>query len=202
MDRDELRDFTTLSMDKIQRNQRRFKRHYSTRFPFFLFRELLPLVWVPLWRSVARIEIPVSRPGNMDHIFNFPAVRFANDFEPDPFGAADTRFVLHKQATVLCSNFHVPSMLVTCLTQNQGLDVAFCEHLQKSAKGWQLSEMWGKGTPNQHRIHSFFFRMEDVCCMLGKGSTVSCFEVFKFVGDGFKKEKVTLLGGSFQLVSG
>ena len=27
MDRDELNDFNTLSMDKIQRNQRRFKQH-------------------------------------------------------------------------------------------------------------------------------------------------------------------------------
>jgi len=35
----------------------------------------------------------------MDHvIFNFPAVRFANDFEPDPCGAADTLGVAQKPA--------------------------------------------------------------------------------------------------------
>ena len=91
-------------------------------FLVFFWGNFLPLVWIPFWRSVARLKIPVSRHGSCHLQFSS---RQICEWFWTRFGAADARFGLHKKPTVLCSNFHVLSILVTCLAQNQVLCWAF-----------------------------------------------------------------------------
>ena len=77
-------------------------------FLVFFWGNFLPLVWIPFWRSVARLKIPVSRHGSCHLQFSS---RQICEWFWTRFGAADAGFGLHKKPTILCSNFHVLSIL-------------------------------------------------------------------------------------------